>query len=438
MLKKERDLYGNYLVMNKQEKNLYFNKISEHYDVEFYDTILYAVNEVLFNYGDHHKSNSSNRSVLIKRFVINVVSRINLFIACLRKKKSNSKGIILSNAYVTLKFDDKITNLPPWHSSLRSLSFTNFKLNKTINEINKIIKRKSIKLLFSEKFLSLIEDYKHEFSELIKFNNVKCLVVPNDMSFYENLSIKIARKNNVPTFVYLHGLPGRFNLIDENRADYLIVWGKGIKNSYVKAGFLSDKILTIKHPFYSDFQYKELRSNLEDVLVLTKATPGTPSSSNELFLQDRSKSLFYLEKVKELLTSLGVKTARLRLHPSEVDNFYKENLIDDFYVIDKKDKVSSLKNATLVIGPTSTMLLDAIKTGVNYILFDPMYDDQFLDNSKELVEPFDGTSFIKLSLNLSDFRNNIINSSENIDLQKFSEYLEVDQNDLEILSKIIS
>ena len=417
-----------------QEKNHYYNLISKYFDNEKYDLMLYQINSILFNFGDHHKFSCNNFNEKLIFFIKIKANYFSRFFFLFKKRKNNT---IINSAYVEFPINNFNKVSPPWSYNFKNEMVSSYNLSKVIYKIQSVLLKRSIKLLFSNSFYKLLELYEIEFRKILFLNNVKCIIVPNDLSLFENLSIKIAKKNHIPTFVYLHGLPGRYNAIDDNRADYLIVWGKGIKDAYCRAGVLEKKIFTIRHPFYNNFDLNKLRSNVSDVLVITKATAGTPSSSDKLFLGDRSKSLFYLEKVKLMLRELGVKNARLRLHPSESKDFYNKNLIDDFYVIDDLGKLESLKKATVVVGPTSTMILDSIKAEVNYILYDPKIDNKLLDNSGELVSPFDGLSFIKLSETIQDVKNNIEKPSVNIDVIKLSDYFEVDENDFSRIIDII-
>ena len=103
-----------------------------------------------------------------------------------------------------------------------------------------------------------------------------------------------------------------------------------------------------------------------------------------------------------------------------------------------EDKIKSLQNSTLVVGPTSTMVLDTIKSGVNYILFDPKLDNKLLDNSDELVSPFDGKSFINLSVTIEDFKKNISNPKDNINQEKLNDFLKIDEEDYQKFLNIIS
>lgn len=419
-----------------QKNNHLFNFISSKLDEKTYDLLLYHVNNVLFNYGDHQKVlkfNLSYKFNFIIKYTIQFVTHY-LLIAIKNKKK---KKVIISNSNVNLIFNDYYIVSPPWNLNFKNKFFTTYKLSNVIFKIQLLLLKKSLKVLFSENFKNLMCLFEIEFKNFLIVNDVKCVVFKNDMSFFENLSIKIAKKNNIPTLVYLHGLPSRYNKIDDNRAEYLIVWCKGIKAAYLKSGVFPDKILTIKHPVYSDFKNYNLVSSLDHVLVLTKAIAGTPSSSNKLFFGDRSKSLLYIEQIKSILIEFGVKNARLRLHPSESLVFYKNNLIDDFFIIDLDDKIRSIKKSSLVIGPSSTMVLDSIKTGVNYILYEPKIDNILFDNSSELVSPFDGLSFIKLSKTIEEIKYHIENPSINIDFFKLNEFFEIVDTDYQKLTKIL-
>ncbi|WP_281231867.1 hypothetical protein [Flavobacterium gelatinilyticum] len=421
--------------MSKQLKNYYYNSITKHLDYELYDLLLNNVNGILFDYSDHHLSNKITFKKKIKKIVKNYFFWF-LYLKNISFKKYDKKKIIISSSYVDLCVENSIVVSPPWIFSQNA--FCSWKLILIIRRINDKIQRKSIKVLFSPEFKILIDNFQDEFSFLLNKYKVNALVFPNDLAFFENLSIKIAKMINIPSIVYLHGMPARYNSIDDNRGEYLIVWGKGFKDLYVKNGVDEKKILTSKHPVYSEFKKTNLKSNLTNVLVLTKATCGVPSSSSELILSnDRSTVLYYIELVKNNLKKMGVEKATLRLHPSEDPSFYSENWIDEFYDIDNLSKEESLAKASLVIGPTSTMLLDSIKKNTNYILFDPVEDGKTL-GGMPLVEPFTGESFIKLSNDLEEMIYNIKNPNDNIDFEKLNNFLEVNPDDEIRITKILS
>ncbi len=416
-----------------QKNNLYYNLISKENE-DLSDTLLYQYNNFIYSFGDHLKTSnrySLRRYKTILYFIYSI--RFVLF-----PNKKDKKKLFLSNAYVNLSISGFKGSVQPWLISKNSFVINNRHLSKVIFKIYRELDKKSVKHLLAPFFIKLLMDYRNEFGNLLKHENVSFLMVPNDMSLFENLSLKVCKIHNVPTFVYLHGLPARYNQLDDNRADYLIVWGKGLKENYINAGFSKKKILTLSHPMYSNMFFGELKSSLENVLVISKAMPGAPISSTEHVLVDRGRSLYYVELVRDILKKLGVKSATLRLHPSEDPKFYANNLIDDFYKIDCRDKNTSLSETTLVVGPTSTMLLDSIKYEVNYILFDPIINGKTLDYESSLVSPFDGSSFINLSVTTEDFKKNILNPKDNINQEKLSDFLEIDEADYQKFLNIIS
>lgn len=422
------------IFIKMQKGNHYLNSIStELAEQELYDIFLYESNGILYNYGDHQKGNVHSRFNLLKSLATRWILRIKSVVSGILVTKP--VNLIISNAYVAVPLGAKIV-APPWRASFRNNVYPR-NIYKTINAINKVLSGRSLRAIYSKEFHNLIIDYKRNIKGFVQKYKLKAAFFPNDLSFYENLTIHTLNEIGIPTFVYLHGLPARYNSIDDNRAKYLVVWGEGIKKNYIDAGVDPAKILTLKHPVYHNFQFTSLRSSLDNILVLTKAINGTPSSSDFLNLPNRSVSLTYLERVKMLLRKIGVKKANLRLHPSESAEFYKKNLVDDFYTISEESKDSSLRNASLVVGPTSTMLLDAILANVNYILFDPVENDLTLDGLK-LVSPFDGRSFIKLTATEADFVVNFNHPLDNINKDLLNDYFETTSEDQALINLIQS
>ena len=76
--------------------------------------------------------------------------------------------------------------------------------------------------------------------------------IHNSMNYpMERMAIDAGKEMGIPTVVFLHGLPARYNKIDDNRANYLCVWGEGIKEQYINVGVDPDKILITGHPSFS-------------------------------------------------------------------------------------------------------------------------------------------------------------------------------------------
>jgi hypothetical protein len=184
-------------------------------------------------------------------------------------------------------------------------------------------------------------------------------------------------------------MPGRYNSIDEHRSDYLIVWGEKIKEYYINNGFSPNRVLVSGHPYYGSISGKYLRSDLSDILVLAKIGVGVHHSDG-VRLYDRGNIIVYLLEVQNVLKQRGVKKVRLRLHPSAGKDWIYKFIDKDFFELDVLPLDVSLKRCSLVIGPASTVFLEAIHAGVNYLVFEPSENDITILN-EPLVPPFDGS-----------------------------------------------
>jgi hypothetical protein len=187
----------------------------------------------------------------------------------------------------------------------------------------------------------------------------------------------------------LHGLPGRYNQIDDNRSDYLIVWGEKIREHYIKVGINPNKIFISGHPSYKQPELTKLKFSFDSVLILTKPLNGVHMSDG-VILGNRANLILYLYSVEKILKRFGIKSVRFRPHPSENASWYLKFINNNFYKVDKGNLSESIKKSTLIIGPTSTVFLESLYYGVNYVVYEPAIKNIDLINCP-LVPPFDGT-----------------------------------------------
>lgn len=275
----------------------------------------------------------------------------------------------------------------PWKASKRLLR--DDALYAKLATARYLLDTADFKELLSPAFSRLAADLREGLKRYFVDNSVSALVVPYDLPFFERLAIEVFRELGRPSFVSLHGLPGRYNRIDDNRADYLLVWGDKIKANYVAAGFKESKIYVTGHPDYGTLPGKVEPGSLERVLVISKSMGGAQHSAEEI-LSDRGNLPLYLYSVRRALRALGVKSARLRLHPSESAGWYEKFLDGDFYRIDRGPLSLSLERASMVIGPTSTVFVEAMVAGREYVVYEPAAGGRDLINYP-LVPPFDGS-----------------------------------------------
>ena len=361
-------------------------------DKKTLELIKYELDKKIFLFGDHFNKSYERMNFTKLKFILSLFFK-NL-LALKYSKKSNIKNAVLFNAnfYLTPEFQKKGYELITPELYYRTkLSF--------LGGLSTLNKMELIKYLFvngdmfyllSKSFENKILDLKKELKSYIINNDIKALFLSNDMAFLEKLLISIFKELNIPTFIFLHGIPTTYNNIDNNRADYLVVWSDKIKNTYINIGLDKEKIIISGNPIYSSKKINNLSFNLNNLLIITHSITQSPENSEKLILQERGALLTYLYSIQKVLSSFGIKSVRFRPHPSENPKWYLKNLDSKFYFLDTQSIDTSINNSSMVIGPISTVFFDAIANNKNYIVYEPLVNNKSAKNF-ELVPPFDGS-----------------------------------------------
>ncbi|BFM42306.1 hypothetical protein CFS9_09470 [Flavobacterium sp. CFS9] len=379
------------------KRNLLLNFLNEEHkekanDQLFFDYLHFNLNNRIYSYGAQFKSPNEYERDLKKRIkdkLFNFGIKIYAFLFSCFKKKTDI-DVILSSAYFNLNNNSELNEYllitPPWIFG-KNQKYFEYSFFKQTFELNHKLAG-DFKDLLKPDFISLAKRYKFDFKEYVVRHNIKALFLPQDIGFFEKMAIDVFKELNLPTFNFIHGLPGIYNDIDYNRTDYLVVWGESIKKNFVKAGLNPDKIIVNGHPKYSSLSLDQnLRFELDNILIITKSLNGS-QFSDSLIVGDRSNLIYYLLSIKKVLEKLGVKKVRLRPHPSENIDWYHKYIEKDFFVFDTDDLKTSLTNSSLVIGGTSTTFLEALIEGVNYVVYEPLIEDTLIDGFYP-VAPFD-------------------------------------------------
>jgi hypothetical protein len=357
------------------------------FEENFLSDLKYEIDSKLYQYGNHFIANNENKLFLYKQRLVYIYRALRglMHIFFGNKKLQN---IVISSAYFTVhtelnKNGYHCFNVPWLEPNL------NFKLYLKLQKFNYRIKN----CKFSE-INSLYEDYlmiRDSLKKIYSNPEIKFLILPQDVGAFERISIRIFKELNKKTFLFSHGLPGRYNCIDDNRTDILAVWGKTIKENYVKAGISAEKIKITGHPLYHFDPTKiKLKSSLDNILVLSKSINGTPHSTG-VRISDRTNLLLYLFQIKKELLKVGIKSVKFRPHPSENPKWYYNYIDADFFIMDtNKSIINSFQEASIVIGPTSSMFIDAIVNNVNYLVYEPSNGEYDMHNFP-LVSPFDSS-----------------------------------------------
>jgi hypothetical protein len=357
-------------------------------DADKIDLIRYNLSAKIYSYGYQFKKKKVNS---IKRRFIDVLE----FIAILIFRKSNrkEKTKILSSAYST--WNSQLEKLgydvynPCWNFRKSMKIESSFKLYFLNKKINRCFEEKDFSYLISQDFFSLITEFSLLFKQDCIANKYQALILPQDVGFFEKMAIKTFKELNLPTIFWAHGgMPYRYDGIMGNRTDYSVQWGQKQVDAFVKNGYDSSKFLISGHPTYNDCP-KSLRFGLDKVLVLTKSLTGT-SPQNKHTLEDRGNAIMYLYSIQKILQKVGVKQVSLRPHPSENFSWYKKFIDKSFFKEDKLNFSKTLKNSSLVIGPVSTSLIDALHHSVNYLVYEPLIDGKNI-LGLGLSPPLDGS-----------------------------------------------
>ncbi|GEM_PF-552537 len=426
----------------------YFNYLLQ--EVKHADLLEYELNRRVYYYGDHFK-NSFEKTRNHKSIKKNIFLQSGYFLYKNLVKTSNKeKTAIISSVYFNFGNNLKESGYEvyglPWALS-REASLLKFNEFIEIKRFSEKLATSNFDILISEKFQKEIDKIKGILENILVREKVKAIFIPQDVGFLERLLIQLSKKNNILTFLVLHGSALRYgNTINDNKTDYLCVFGNILKSKLIQSGFEANKILVTGHPTYSNYSIpKDLKFDFSNVLVISKAMPGQPvelvdnlrgRDKDTNRLKDRGNILLYLLFIKNALLSVGVKNATLRVHPSENSKWYLEFLGSDFFIIDKLSFKDTLENASLVIGPSSSFFLDSLFAGINYTIFEPLYDDGLDILNDPVGHPFDKSdNRIPVAQNEEELIK-ILKNKDKVDLSAIRDFV-VPKLDLDLIKNII-
>ena len=274
--------------------------------------------------------------------------------------------------------------------------------------------------LISRKFHIQIEQYLECLENFVRANKYELLFVPNDTNFFERAHIIVFKKLNKPSFLMCHGgMPTISDGIMNNQTDYIVTWGTKQRNAFISSGYSKDKFYVSGHPFYN-IKPKKIEFSLKSILVLTKGLCGI-SPLEKPHLEDRGNAIMYLKMIQNVLTKLNISSVHLRPHPSENIDWYMKHLDQKFFIKDNFTLTDSLKSVTLVIGPISTTIIDAMANERNYIVYEPIIDGKNIMGKpiSPILESLD--SHVPLARNEEQLFK-LIESKKTIDLSVFNEF----------------
>lgn len=355
------------------------------------------------------------------------------------KQSKNKK--VLSTVYFPVKEALSAVGIdsysPIWHPVGKKNIFGDLKTLQWHKDIQDRIRNNDFHLFLEPKFHEALEEFQqHLLAQYVK-QDFRALFLYTDQYFYSKYSIEIFKKMNRPSFVFTHGMPGIYNQAVDDRADYLMVWSEKIKQNYIDAGFRESKVKVVGHPRYLNMpKAQDLRSDLSDVLVIPVSSVTWHQHTYDTpVVNDTSMVVLYLYQVQKTLEKLGVKKARYRSHPSINQEWIHAFLNQDFYSFDTEMLTTSLDRSSLVIGSNSTVLLEALISGVNYIAYDPKEDNGKNMSGYKAVPPFDGSEEKLMLSNDENELEQLLKSNHKTDYSLVLDYIQ--DFDLSVINELI-
>lgn len=318
--------------------------------------------------------------------------------------KNNPKILSLSASVFDKEIQKQhsITKLPTNISKTLPV-FGSFKLFLNIEYLNYQLTFSTLKK--ANQLEDLAQKVTDQLSNEIEVLGITTLIIGEDITFWPRVLIDIFKDKGLKTILISHGgIPSLFDGKVDTKSDIVCVWGNIQKKSYESNSYNLSRIRVIGHPIYSGRNLSlNKKINLENVLVLTKSICSVPPSNLKIY-ENPNLILKYLYDIKQVLAEYGVEKVCLRLHPSEDKCWYDELLTDSFFSISNSLLEEDLRNASLVIGPTSTSFIDSISVNKPYIFYEPLLENGKTLFGYPLVEPIKDKHIIPLTHSKSELR----------------------------------
>lgn len=378
-------------------------------DPSLLELLKYDIDRHIFHYGAHfsHPYETENSAQDHSLVFSETVTKLTSYLRELERQPHwphdfiggyQTDKLIFSSAYVSndpslwsesLRRAGLCTAPPPWMNAT-SRSDSETILRGCLSLIPGLF-RLGLNHLLSDEMLELLRIGRSLLDRLYSHTAVAGLLLPYTFPFFESSSLRHLRELQKPTVLCLHGIPGSYRWRSGNfPVDYIAVWGPAIRDNYIAEGFPADRIILTGHPTSEVARSsRQPRFDTEKVVVLTRPITGAPARNLPL-VQNRSTTLDYINRVQIALEKVGVRSAVLRPHPSESPQWYYRH-ITSFYQIDTGPISQLLQSATLFIGGPSTILLDALMHGINYLTFEPR-DLTAGTYFQDVAPPFNGSN----------------------------------------------
>lgn len=361
---------------------------------EMLEWMKYALDNRVYYFGQHFKTPYEARPMKVK-----LKARAVNFIRKMKTAAITYNGAVISNAYFNvsefIRKEGYSVILPPWQTGNISKESQETLYQMMFSDFNKVL---------SDNFQNAVYKLRDELKQFFVKNHTPFVLLSNDLDPIHRITIDICKEINIPSGVFLHGLPASYNSIDDSRADYLFVWGEKIKENYINAGSKSNIVVT-GHPNFSSF--KTVISHPENVVVISRAVCGAPSQSDRHSVDDRGICIQHIYAIETALKNAGINHAILRLHPSENPDWYAKFMDKDFYSLDTHSLDYTISHAKMVVGQISTVMLNTVFNNIPCYPF--VLGKEENHYASEIVPPFSNMPGFPTSCTVVELADNINN-----------------------------
>jgi len=295
---------------------------------------------------NHLKINFTQKILLILLFI----SLLPTFLLdlLLREKKSNKVYVM------------EYTNQEPYrtiYKYIRTSKFFNFiKINKFYIPIIPIYYYKDLLYILIKRpifffknilFFSILGIRIAKYYSLIRFNDIKYLIVLQEYSFYISYVTKLMEKRNGKLYNIMHGIPG--DTYCYFRFSKCFVWSEYFKEKYIQNRAYKEQFVMSGSLFHS-YILKYYDKNTLETFDILYAMDGEVEGYNDVIEILEKLSLYY---------KVGIKQ-----HPRQ-----KVKLNTDIAIVND-DIVTSILKSKIIIGHYTTALLDTVilkKIAISYL-----------------------------------------------------------------------
>lgn len=383
-------------------------------DPDVTDNLKYAVERHLYHYGSHFRNGFEGvgrtlpvpEAVALLESAIPAILRIEGDAGWLDRVMEPYRGkrILFDCSYInrgagTADAQGVFRNVlassgwtlvpPPWADPAPRSE--DWRILSSILGVFETTQTSSVQLLLNPDYQALLARVLAILRKVFAAAPIGGLLAPYAETLFERASLRMCTEMGKVSMVVLHGaLPGAATPESLGPARHIVVWGEAIRRSFVESGLDPSRVVVVGNPLVEKLPGPVARPDFHSCLVLTRAQNGAPTGDNPIH-QNRGELVQYIDEVQRVLKRMGVRSARLRPHPSESVEWYREFADPRFYTLDEDTLARSLAGCGLVIGPSSSVLVDAHMLGKPYIVYEPAEMVHAEDLGLPLIPPFDGS-----------------------------------------------